>query len=285
MNLNNLCKAGFKGLSTLVVAGKISEVRGYDISDMLNGFQFELTNIPKEDKTQYKDSALLWNKADKSLYMVTRYIGNFNEEVADRLAHAVIGNWPSEFEVKGGDVESAVIVKPGIEDVTPSLIPLIPPKGQHFLGVLFDIPKKQLMYEDFITDPFIYDRMLKLCKSNNLRVTAEMTTTSSLPVHKKDKNTGELLISDRVLRVFEQYQFCQNYLTSFDPGSPEFDLGKTMTLDQVFCSYMMERARKLEAKKSVSEVNYIEQLTKAARRIMKDPELFRLFKSDLAVEV
>lgn len=281
--INNKCPEGYAGLKTLYIAGKISKFHG-ELNDiaLLNGIEVLIEDIPEFPRTKYIGTTLVYNKPDESVYIVSRFMGGLDERAADSLAHTIIDMWPrGKFDVNTEELPGVFVEFPDFEEVIPSLLPLSPPKGYSFLGSVFVTPELQLMYEEFMTDPFIYSRLLKMCKVRGIPVKPEMDNSAALPIHKKDQDTGELLVSDRVLKVFNQYQFSRNYLDGFDAGTAEHDLGKILRLDQKFCEYMMNRAAEALKGKELSEELYMQNVNQAIGRIQKNAELMNLFINNL----
>ncbi len=164
-----------------------------------------------------------------------------------------------------------------------SVLPIQIPQGHYWLGSIFDTPEKQLMYEDFMTDPVIYSRLKRMCLDAKLVVVEEMATTTSLPIHKKDRHTGELLISDKVFKAFTQFQYAQNFLHGFEVGTAEHQLGKVLMLSPKFCDYMITRAEMLAKGKEPhnDEENYFTQLDKAIKFIESRSDLIEFYENDL----
>lgn len=281
--VNNKCPEGYSGLKAFYIAGKIPKVYG-DVTDheLLNGVEVKLNDVPEFPRTKYKGTYILWNRGDQALYIVSRFIGGLDEKAATSLAHSIIDSWPvGKFDIKTEKLPGVFVKFPGEKDVIPSLIPMLPPKGHNYLGEVFTTPALQTMYEEFMLDPFIYKRFLTMCKVNNIPVKPEMDRSAALPIHKIDVDTGELLISDRVLKVFNQYQFSRNYLDGFDLNTPEHDLGKMMRLDQKFCEYMMNRANNALSGKELNPETYSIELDAAIKRIEGNKELMDLYINDL----
>jgi hypothetical protein len=280
--ITNQHPEGYRGITSLVIAGKITGVKG-DIEDkeMLNGFEVEIKTF-EEPKIKYKGTAIMWNSRDKNLYVVTKYLGMIDEDKADKLANNTVDEWPKGDYAISEDKFPGITVNftEDLDEVFPSMLPLIAPKGKHFLGVIFETPEMQMMYEDFLSDHFMYARVRKLCIDNGLEVTKKMTKMSDLPVHVRDTNTGEILISDKMVKLFSQFQFCRNFLVQ-GVGTAEHDLGKIMMLDLIFCDYMMNRAELVSKGKEVSEENYTVQVTAAVKRLEADEVKMLSYENNL----
>jgi hypothetical protein len=296
----NIKPEGFKGLSQFSMATKIAKISLEGIEPRsLNGFKLAIEKFDsvQMDKIKYKETRLAYNEPDNSLYLLTEFIGKI--ETDEVLRDFVLLNWPKEeiFVTKNfKDTDCFVQISDLNDDVQSVLQPVIPPKDQHFLGVVFDSPEKQLMYEEFLTDPIIFNRLKSMCKTAKLDITDDMTSSAMLPIHKKDKFTNEILISSRVLNVFNQFQFAQNYIRGFEVGTAEHDLGKMLILDPYFCDYMMmraERAYNLSKKEQTEEQIkdelersnklYQIELERSVKKINKDPYLLSLYENNLVI--
>ena len=282
--VNSLIAEDYKGLSTLIIAGKVEIVKGeIDKPELLNGFVMNVAEC-EAPAVQYRDTVVMWNQKDESLYLVSKYIGKINPVLADSLSNNTVDNWPqgavpiSEEKYPGIEIKATT----DLEEIYPTLMPLEAPKGHHYLGVIFDTPEKQMMYEEFLADSFVYDKIRKMCVVKGLKVTDAMVKTTDLPMHKKDSNTGEVFISDKIVDIFTQYQFSKNYM-SFDVGTPEHDLGKIMMLDPKFCDYMLTRAKSASEGKVLSEENYLVQLKKAIKNLEADPYKMSMYENNLEV--
>ncbi len=125
------------------------------------------------------------------MYVVSRFIGALDIRAADSLANTVVDMWPAgKFDIKTKELPGVFVEFPDVEDVIPSLIPLLAPKGHHYLGEIFATPELQSMYEEFMEDPFIYRRFLSLCSNYGIPVKPEMITSSALPIIRRTKIQG-----------------------------------------------------------------------------------------------
>ena len=99
----------------------------------------------------------------------------------------------------------------------------------------------------------------------------------------KDKNTGEILISDVVYKIFKQYQYAQNFLNTkeFEVGSPEHSVGKLMMLYPKFCEFMMHTAQMQQEGKEIYdfEGNYNKAVNDAIKYVEKRKDLFDLYEN------
>lgn len=298
MEINNHIPEGYKSPCIIVVAGDAKT--DFPNPELLNGYGEDQTDFVEYidiPAAKIKDGSymdLLWNKADMKLYSVNKFVTGspLNEEQMKSLGEQVSGQWSDGvgevFEqnpVMQDDEGNDVYVSPWHieQELHVSQMPIEIPKGHYWLGSLFDTPEKQVMYEEFMVEPIIFDRFVGMLKTKKIKVPEGVTTTTGLPIHKKDRHTGEILISDKVLKVFMQYQFARNYL-SFDVGTKEYDLGKVLLLAPKFCEYLMVIAEKQSKGKEVNMDNYFEELGKAIKFIESRPKLFKLYKDDLLYE-
>jgi hypothetical protein len=263
---------------------------------MLNGFDCQedfMEHLPKG--LPYVGNSFMqfiWNRVDQKLYTVNRVVLGrpINDEELEALGDKIVGQW-SDGIGKGFKQEPVmkdedgndVYISPfhSEQEVHVTLIPIEIPKDHYWLGTIFDTPEKQMMYEDFMVDPIINNRFNKMLDSNNIEVPEGVNRENSpeLPIHKKDKTTGELLISHTILKTFLQYQFAQNYIRGFEENTPEFDAGKVMMLYPRFCEFMMSCAEDQANGKEIHdfEGNYQNELSRAIKYIQKNNALMNTY--------
>ena len=293
IEVNNHIPEEYKAPCIIVIAGKVSTE--FDTPKLLNGFYHEghdYAEALQDASMKIKaDSTLqfMWNTADESLYAVNKLVTGF---ALDGKQLKIIGasiqkqwvevanKYYEDVLTTIGEKEVFIVPSPEDQELHVSQMPIEIPKGHYWLGTIFDSPERQVMYEEFMVDNIIYERLKKMCELGGIPIPAESRSTLSLPIHKKDGNTGEILISEVLLNVFLQYQFARNYL-SFDEGTPEFDLGKLLILDPKFCEYLMGVAKRTSEGKEVNNDNYADQLNKSIKMVSSKPDLLALYENNL----
>jgi len=297
VKVNNYLNEGYNAPCTIFVTGT-AKTR-FKHPELLNGFDDSswdyTSNIfnkwPELEEVLQPKSymTLLWNKADKKLYSVNKFTVKkpLSEEWLEKIAKKVQGQWSDGagegfeqspvMEYEGEEV----YVSPWHKDqeLNVAIMPVQLPEGYYFLGTLFDSPERQMMYEEFLECPIMYARLRKMCELAKMDIPEEAETSAALPIHGKDTNTGELLVSEKVLKVFDQYQYAQNYIRGFEPGTAEHGLGKRMMLSPKFCEFMMDTARMQNEGKEIHDLegNYTKAINEADKYILKHPEKKKLF--------
>jgi hypothetical protein len=156
------------------------------------------------------------------------------------------------------------------------------PVGYYWLGSLFQTPEDQMRYEDFITDSIITKRLEDHCRVKNIEVKEDIKSS----LHFKDPSTKEILVPEYIVKQFEQYTFCNNFLLGFEPESEEFKLGKLMRLSPRFCDYMFKEALIAQetGEAMTNDEMFESELNKALKLITKSPYLMELFEKDLIID-
>lgn len=259
---------------------------------LLNGcgsesYVVEVSNTELAEKMKTKPSLFFqYNYPDSTLYAVTRFVSLkiLNEEEIQGLVDDTIAMWNNQDQGQpvlmktedSGDVR-ATIGTTNNKDFHVRQVQVEIPKDHYWLGSIFDTPEKMLMYEDFLECPIMFRRFVRMLKMKHIPIPEGATSSVMLPIHKKDKTTGEILISSVVLATFEQYQYCQNFLNTkqFPLDSAEHIVGKLMILYPKFCTYMMELAQMQNEGREIHnfEESYDKQVKKAMEYIQKDSEL------------
>jgi len=298
IEVNNHVEPEYKAPCIIVIAGKA--FTEFENPRLLNGFaQMDYDYVANMSTNRFKlkmssELNFMWNETDKSMYSVNKLVTGLplSEEDLRVVGKKIQKQWVAvanpiyaEESIMHLEGEEEVFITPSPKDqeLFVSQMPIEIPRGHYWLGTLFDTPDKQVMYEEFMVEPVVFDRFVKMCEDKRIPIPKGVTTTSGLPIHKKDGNTGEILISENTLKVFKQYQFARNYL-SFDVGTQEYDLGKVLLLVPKFCDYMMHVAERITAGKETSTDNYMVQLNDAIKYIQKKPSLIKLYESNLVYE-
>ena len=299
MKINNLLPESYHAPCIIVIAGDIKT--DHPDPKILNGFGEHNTDfneyVLEGEGVKFYDSSymnILWNQVDEKLYTVNRFVVGkpISEELLKKLGEDVQGQW-SDGIGEGFEQEPVMTTEDGEEifispwhkdqELHVTMIPVEIPQDHYWLGTLFDTPEKQMMYEDFMCDPVINKRLNKLIDVKKIEVPEGVNrdNTPELPIHKKDKTTGELLISKTILDIFMQYQFAQNYIRGFEPETVEFDAGKLMMLYPRFCEFMMSCAQMQAEGKEIRDFtgNYQRELKKAIKYLNKHGELLYMFEN------
>ena len=300
MKITNELPSDYNSPYTIMVVGDTGacSIEGLD-RKLLNGYdsQDDFTEYMNKDmKAKVKPGSymtFLFNEADQKLYTVVKYISGkmMSEKEMNDLAEYTQSQWSDgigegyeQMPITEFDGEECFL-SPWHKDqeMFISVLPIQIPAGHYWLGSIFDTPEKQMMYEEFMTDPVMYERFKRMCEVAKLNVTDEMITTTSLPIHKRDRHTGELLISEKVFNTFQQFQYAQNFLHGFEKGTPENDLGKVLMLAPKFCEYMIDRAKYIAEGKEPhnDEEKYFLELNKAIKFIESRSNLLSFYENDL----
>jgi len=249
-----------------------------------------LTNTVKGDPV----TQVRYDHVDKLLFINESYITShlLSEKDMGDLAKIVVKNWAGNIKVDDNGVTTDPVITIGKDEVHLRLLPkkeskseviMIPsilPKGKIWLASLFTSPEEQIMYEQFLGHPVIVDRLKSICKKEGLKFDDKSVDATTLPIHSKDTDSGELVVSDRVVKIFNQYKFCMNFL-SHEQGTKEYDLGKVMMLVPKFCDYIITVANRSAEGKEMNEDNYENELIKAINSIAKKPSLMNSYENNL----
>jgi hypothetical protein len=259
----------------LIVNTIFTNLRAY------NGYLIDTTDFKSGCKKVKKlaRSIIMFNDPDQKLYLTLKFICS---KPLTKEENEILNKEVDEFLSKNP------VLKQGQDEIVlfnetqkiyqhAEAIPI--PSNLYWLGSLFDTPEKQMMYEEFMSDRIIFQRLKNLCKLKNLKVDG-MNTTAQLPVHVKDKNTGEILVSKVLINAFNQYQFAKNYL-QFEKETVEYDMGKLLMLDPKFNDFVRKYA---ELNKTEISDNFKNEVNKSIKRVQKNNYLMKLFESDLMVE-
>lgn len=299
MEINNHCPEGYNLPCFVIVAGKATVEQDID-NQLLNMFEDESTDystlLPeglKDKSKKISRMTLMWNNPDQMLYTTNKFI--FAKPPTEEELTEIGNSVQSEWSGKTGEAfsrkavmtyeEEEIFVAPWCEDqdIYTSVLPIQIPEDHYWLGSIFDSPEKMVMYEDFMNDFVVYKRLVKLCEVNKILIPEGVDSSVGLPIHKKDKNTGEILISDVVYKIFKQYQYAQNFLNTkeFEVGSPEHSVGKLMMLYPKFCEFMMHTAQMQQEGKEIYdfEGNYNKAVNDAIKYVEKRKDLFDLYEN------
>lgn len=276
MEIKNFLAEEYLGPVRVLITGTTGEIKGTENIEKLNGVESEIDltgYVLNEHSTKNRGTSpirFMYNQPDGKLYTTNQFIFGkpLPEEELKQLAAKIKEQWNGEvgqtfqespcLVLEGEDV----FISPSHEkqSINVAMFPIELPPNHYWLGQLFKTPELQIMYEEFMQDSLIFDKLKKLCVKKKLKVTDEMNTSSMLPIHKKDKITGEIIISNIVFNLFREFQLAKNYLT-FGEGTAEHDLGKIMMLAPEFSQYMLERGdRLLQEKLMKMKINYIKQI-------------------------
>ena len=298
IKINNLLDKDYHAPCIIIVAG--DSKTEFETPELLNGYADEETDynelvLEGEDVKFFSTSLmnLIWNRVDSKLYTVNRFV--IGRPISEELLRKLGGEVSKQWSEGAGSVfaqtavteyeEKEVFVSPwhSEQDLHVTIIPVEIPEKHYWLGTIFDTPEKQLMYEDFMCDPIVNKKINKQIDAQRIEIPEGVNreNTPELPIHKKDKTTGEILISDAVLQLFLQYQFAQNYVRGFEPGTVEFDAGKLMMLYPRFCEFMMKCAEDAANEKEIHDFdgNYQRELAKAIKYVQKDGGLLHIFEN------
>ena len=288
----------------VIISAPVAEIISSDGSDY-GAFNFNgctntdynaIKNISSEDLLARihsgGDLVFKFNEPDRKLYVTNRFItkGSLTEEELKLLFKAAKTTWvefditqPMVLQSPDETIEYRLKIGTDVEEKEyfTGHIPVEIPEGLHWLGAIFDTPEKMMMYEDFMECPIMFRRFKRYLHMKKIPIPAEADCSSMLPIHTKDKSTGEILISTNTLHIFEQYQFCQNFLNTkeFDLESAEHMIGKLMILYPKFCTYIQEVSKAAQEGGTVKfdEAEYDKQVVKAMKYIEQDTELAEFY--------
>jgi hypothetical protein len=299
VEVKNLLPEGYNAPCLVMVTGDIVDPTAGDKTvptNYLNGFEGNTSLVeymPHNDR-MVNDSNIrfLYNEHDKKLYATTKYTLGIplTDDQLEEIAKATQGQWSdgagAEFQEPITTFEEEdCYVDPyhSGQKLYVAQLPIEIPQGHFWLGTIFDTPEKMQMYEDFMEHPVIYRRFVKMCEDNKIPVPEDATDSVMLPIHKRDRNTGEILISATVLKIFQQYQFAMNYLNTseFPIGTAEHDLGKVLMLAPKFCDFMMHTAKMQEEGKEIHDLegNYTKAMLEAIKYIEGKSELLDFYEN------
>jgi hypothetical protein len=280
LNIHNFLPIGYD-LPCIITINKtinlplMANARGMNgFTKEVEGLIIKISNVKKNSKIK-----LLYNTPDSRLYTSINFICSkpISEEEVKELNHIY-----TEFLKT---VSSTEVLNDKFEVYDDEQItyiasnPVQIPSDYFWLAKLFDTPEKQIMYEEFMKDPIIFDRLKLKLKSKGINVHG-LNNTAKLPIHLKEPNTGELLISKFVINYFNQYQFAKNYLAHGEETA-EFDLGKLLMLDPKFNDFV--RNYGALNKGGISE-NFMSEMAKSIKKVEKNKKLLTWFENDLKVE-
>ncbi len=307
MNIHKLPSLeGYKGvtitsISSIVEAVTIEDGKSKIYPDYrkLNGLEIALdkAEISKSLINKVKGNPVTtvkYDHVDKLLFINESYITShllLEKEMGD-LAKIVVENWGCNIKVDNKGITVDPVITIGDDKVHLRLlskkesksevmmVPSILPKGKIWLASIFTSPEEQIMYEQFLGHPVTVERLKNICKKEGLKFDNKSTDATTLPIHSKDTDSGELVVSDRVVKIFNQYKFCMNFL-SHEQGTKEYNLGKVMMLVPKFCDYIITVANRSAEGKEINKDNYENELTKAINYIAKNPSLINSYENNL----
>jgi len=296
--ITNLLPEGYDAPCILLVRGVAST--DCPSPELLNGCDSGEEDLIKKLPETLKEAiydkfaniVLRYNYPSSELFTTTRYLAPraLSEEQMEELLEFTLTEWENCETMNGDlldkeafDFDSKVDIFPKDGEAGVVMLPIEIPENLLWLPSIFDTPEKQMMYEDFMANPLVYERMRKMCENKGIPIPEEATETAALPIHQKEKNTGEILISTTAYEAFRQFQYCQNFLRGFDKGTAEHDMGKLMMLDPKFCEDMMTTTEmKIEGKEIHDEEgNYQRSLRQAIKKIQKNPRLMAMYENNL----
>lgn len=291
----NLLPPTYVGPAIVFIAGETST--NFSEPALVNGYTAptDFCSLPAYAAYKpYKPSYLTFLYIEEQLYATNKFYlpsTELSTPALETLTVETLREWEQgigkEYEqepvlIKGGE-EAYLEAWHKDQKVIVEVWPVQPPKGKYWLGSIFDTPEKQVMYEEFLADPVINFRINKFLDVHKIPVDSSIdrTLTQALPIHSKDKETNELVISDNVLSFFSQYQFAQNYIRGFEPTTAEFVWGKVMMLYPKFCEFMLSCARDLENDIKIHnlEENMQNELKKAFKYIEKNKDLLYMYNN------
>ena len=299
----------YKGVTILVIDALIKTVtdkEGNDVGnyELLNAFEWEkdlVPTLPDFLKKQVRGECKMKLKYDNisgGLSIATNYITSHNmtEEDIVKLAKWSKHEWATELGAKLSNLsadqkilipftlkdEEEIFINVSWDDIEAVMLPNYLPKGKMWLATIFDDLTDQMMYEEFMIDDIIFGRLKNLCIKKGATLKPGVAISAQLPVHSIDEVSKEIVVSDTVISIFNQYKFCRNYL-NHDKGTTEHDLGKLMMLYPKLCEYIMSVAERAVEGKPVNPENYQTQVNKAIKYVMKKPELMELYENNLVV--
>jgi len=273
MKINRIIKEGYKGPCKLIIISQAS----CNINEpyLLNGFKDETDLVPlvnENRKFLFKTPAnimLAWDSPRKMLCAVTKFIVKHTstdeellklvEDTITQFTEGVGKEFTSKPLMTHEEKEvNAVITK---EEVYATLAPVEIPEGYLWLGLVIDSPERQVMYEEFMKDPLVFERLRDLCIKARLNISEEVNSSVGLPIHLRDQTTGELLISQNTAKIFSEFQLAQNLMKVGTDN--ELLLGRLMMLCPFFSEYMLFIAEREMNGKEINQDNYEDQIKKA----------------------
>ena len=307
MNIHKLHSSDdYKGVTVTSVSSIVEAViivdgkpEVYPDYGKVNGVELELkpTKLSKAMLNTVKGDPVTKVRYDhvaKLLFINESYITShlLPETTMGDLAKIVVKNWAGNIKVDDNGVTVDPVITIGEDEVHLRLlsekesetevimIPSVLPKGKMWLASIFTSPEEQIMYEQFLGHPTIVNRLKSICKKEGLKFDDKSVDATTLPIHSKDTDSGELVVTNRIVKIFNQYKFCMNFL-SHEQGTKEHDLGKVMMLVPKFCEYIMMTAKRSSEGKVPNAENYENELFKAINSIAKKPSLMNSYENNL----
>lgn len=271
---NTTTDESYKGKSLVIIGASIKV--NVDKVELLNGYNgaVDITTDPnfpfKEvvDKPVYLK--LSFGRTDSILYVSARFIfkSPLSEDDINKLKTFYEGILKESTDFKEVPYNEEVLK---LELYNKDQVYVIrqdkmeAPEGYTFITDLVVKGEDSAMYQDFLNNKLMFDRLKYLCDKKGKKVPEEAITGVMLPVHQKDPVTGSTCVMNEVISIFEQFKLAQNYIRGFEEDSSENQMGLLMMLSPEFAEYILMTAKRVIMGKVPDEKSHRSQIEKAIK--------------------